>query len=81
MKCLMALGQIWYIIILIGIFVLLSIRAVLEGRSNQKETRSDWDDEPAIVKFGEVLHLVLALLAVVAVVVYCLGSCKNTAGQ
>lgn len=75
MKCLAKLGEIWYAVLVVGIFVAASIKAGLARRSSQeKQHHRWWDDEPAIVKFGEVLGLILALLAVVVVVAYCLRS-------
>ena len=74
MKCLARLIEAWYVFFFVGIIVIVFIRAVLERRSDQKDVRDDWDDVPAIVKFGDALHLVCVLLAVVAVVMYCLSS-------
>ncbi len=74
MRCLAKLGEVWYAVLIVGMFLAASIKAALARRSDQEKLRHRWDDEPAIVKFGEVLGLVLALLAVVVAVVYCLRS-------
>ena len=74
MKCLAKLGEIWYAVLIVGIFVAASIKAGLARRSGHEAEHHRWDNEPAIVKFGEVLGLILAVLAVVVAVVYCFRS-------
>lgn len=71
MRCLAKLGEVWYAVLIVGVFLAASIKAALARRSDQEKQCHRWDGEPAIVKFGEALGLILAVLAVAVAVVYC----------